>query len=233
MLTRLLLLLLAAALAAAAGATVPAEEAAEFADDFSGYKAGRCLREGTALGPWTLVFSGYGCAKVEGRGAGRRLHADASPRSKPDRPAALLLTGPRLAAPLRLRARLQTESRVGPGPWKAAWLVWGYADRRHFYYFIPKPNGWELGKRDPAYPGGQRFLASGRSPKTPLGRWAAVDVRQDEDGGLTVLLDGRKVASVRDRERPYPAGRVGLYVEGAHAHFADVLAGRPGRAMKR
>lgn len=205
---------------------------ARFADDFSAYRAGACAPEGSRLGPWTVVFTGYGCARVEGRGRSRRLHADTLGSSRPSKPMALLLTGPRLSAPLALRARLQTERRVGEEPWKAAWLVWGYADERHFYYFIPKPNGWELGKRDPAYPGGQRFLASGGEPAVPLGRWALVEVEQDEGHGITVRLDGRRVAAFVDRERPYPAGRIALYVEGAHAHFADVSAGRPGRGTK-
>lgn len=218
---------LALVLPAAAGRASLDGPAAGFRDDFSAYPPGPCLKEGAALGPWTVVFTGYGCAKVEGRGRGRRLHADSSPRSRPERPMALLMTGPRLAAPLRLSARLHTESRVGPEGWKGAWLVWSYADRRHFYYFIPKPNGWELGKRDPSYPGGQRFLASGRSPRVPLGRWARVEVRQEEGGRLRVSLDGRELVAVTDRERPYPAGRVGLYVEGAHAHFAEVSAARP------
>lgn len=220
--------LLLAALTPAGGEGAPAH----FRENFAAYRAGVCAREGSRLGPWTVVFTGYGCVRVEGRGRGRRLHADTLASSRPSKPMALLLTGPRFAAPLVLRARLQTESRVGPGPWKAAWLVWGYADERHFYYFIPKPNGWELGKRDPAYPGGQRFLASGRSPAVPLGRWALVEIRQDEEHVISVRLDGRPIASVRDRERPYPAGRVALYVEGAHAHFADVFAGRLARATK-
>lgn len=217
------------ALAARASMDAPGEG---FSEDFSGYAAGGCLKEGSSLGPWTVVFTGYGCARVEGRGRSRRLHADARPRSRPDRPMALLITGPRLAAPLRLRARLHTKGRVGREGWKGAWLVWSYADRRRFYYFIPKPNGWELGKRDPAYPGGQRFLASGRSPAVPLGRWADVEVRQEEGGRLSVSLDGRDLVSFTDRERPYSAGRVGLYVEGAHAHFASVSGGRPGRGTK-
>jgi hypothetical protein len=223
---------------AALALAIPAARAAVdagggFDEDFRGYKAGTCLREGASLGRWTVVFTGYGCAKVEGRGRGRRLHADASPRSRPDQPMALLMTGPRLTVPLRLRARLHTESRVGPEGWKGAWLVWAYRDREHFYYFIPKPDGWELGKRDPAYPGGQRFLASGRSPGTPLGSWADVEVTHGEDGSLRVRLGGRDVADFTDRERPYPIGRVGLYVEGAHAHFADVSASRPRRGTKQ
>lgn len=67
----------------------------------------------------------------------------------------------------------------------------------------------------------------------PLGRWAQVEVRQDEGGLLSVSLDGKQVVSVTDRERPYPAGKVGLYVEGAHAHFADVSAARPRRGTKQ
>lgn len=231
---RTLLSLCLAALPALAAASRPLTRppAPLFREDFSSYLPGRCAKEGSALGPWTVVFTGYGCARVEGAMAERRLHLDTRRSSRRRGLMALLMTGPRFAAPLVLRARLQTESRVGPETWKAAWLAWSYADRRHFYYFIPKEDGWELGKRDPAYPGGQRFLATGRTPAVPLGRWADVEVRQDEENLITVSLDGRVIARVRDRERPYPAGRIALYVEGAHAHFADVRAGRPGPGTK-
>ena len=54
------------------------------------------------------------------------------------------------------------QVRNGPAnPWEVAWLLWHYTDDQHFYSIVLKPNGWELGKEDPAYPGAQRFLATG------------------------------------------------------------------------
>ncbi|NQU37303.1 MAG: hypothetical protein HQ526_06845 [Actinobacteria bacterium] len=81
------------------------------------------------------------------------------------------------------------------------------------------PNGWELGKRDPGYPGGQRFLATGNSPATPVGAWSnAKVVRKNLRGPKTatiVKLGSQKLARFVDRQRPYEAGKVGMYTEDA------------------
>ena len=53
----------------------------------------------------------------------------------------------------------QLRKNSPPNPWETAWAVFAYTDDNHFYYMAFKTNGWELGKVDPAYPGGQRFLA--------------------------------------------------------------------------
>lgn len=61
-----------------------------------------------------------------------------------------------------------------PNPWEVGWLLWCFSpDPTHpydpsptsnsnfrFYALCLKPNGWEVSKQDPAYPGGQRFLKS-------------------------------------------------------------------------
>lgn len=61
-----------------------------------------------------------------------------------------------------------------PNPWEVGWLLWCFSpDPTHpydpsptsnsnfrFYAVVLKPNGWEVSKQDPAYPGGQRFLKS-------------------------------------------------------------------------
>ena len=65
----------------------------------------------------------------------------------------------------------QLRQGSAPNPWEVGWVLWHYTDNTHFYSFIAKPNGWELGKEDPAYPGAQRFLASGPSPTYPVGAW--------------------------------------------------------------
>ena len=84
-----------------------------------------------------------------------------------------------------------------------------------------KPNGWELGKRDPAYPGGQRFLATGASPAYPVGRRYDVDVAVVE-GRTAVRVDGVPLTTFVDQERPWTGGAVALYTEDAAVRFADV-----------
>jgi hypothetical protein len=98
---------------------------------------------------------------------------------------------------------------IKPNPWEIGWVRWSYLDDTHFYYLALKPNGWELGKEDPAYPGNQRFLATGESPVFPIGRTADVTIRQRGDA-VQAFADGRLLGRVRNTERPYRRGAVGL-----------------------
>ncbi|MDH6519748.1 hypothetical protein M2163_003267 [Streptomyces sp. SAI-135] len=54
---------------------------------------------------------------------------------------------------VRYETRMRTLRQLRSpkqNPWEVPWLVWAYTDPEHFYYVTLKPNGWELGKRDPA-----------------------------------------------------------------------------------
>ncbi|HEX4555625.1 MAG TPA: hypothetical protein VH249_16655 [Xanthobacteraceae bacterium] len=139
---------------------------------------------------------------------------------------ALVVTRKRYHGNLSFAGRVQTvrQLRTGsaPNPWECAWVVWNFQDAEHFYYLAIKPNGWELGKRDPAYPGGQRFLASGHSDY-PLGVWHRFVVTQ-EGGRITVDVNGTKVASYHDIERTYVGGALGFYAEDAEVQIGDITA---------
>jgi hypothetical protein len=145
--------------------------------------------------------------------------------------AALLLSRQTFAAPFVFSGRVATvrQLRVGspPNTWECAWLVFDYQDQKHFYYVAIKANGWELGKRDPAYPGGQRFLASGEG-SFPVGAWHQFHISQGRDSQgrdvIMVRLDGAEIVSYMDRERPYRGGGLGMYGEDAEVQLADVTA---------
>ena len=100
------------------------------------------------------------------------------PATSPAETHASLVTGPVAVGDMTLEVSSTTtrQLRTGsaPNPWEVAWVLWHYSDNVHFYYFVAKPNGWELGKADPAYPGAQRFLATGSSPSFPIGPWYRV-----------------------------------------------------------
>ena len=104
--------------------------------------------------------------------------------------------------------RTDTQLRTGddPNPWEVAWFLWNYTDDQHFYAVVLKPNGWEISKEDPAYPGAQRFLASGDSPTFPVGSAfdITVTITTAEDAvTMTVSVGGAELATVTDR-RPGP-----------------------------
>jgi hypothetical protein len=181
-------------------------------------------RDGEVYGPWRSVFHGYGS------NAGGTDELTLTPRAarRKDRTHACLVVSTARYEHLDYRVRMRTVEQLrtpDPNPWEVAWLVWAYTDPEHFYYLALKPNGWELGKRDPAYRGGQRFLATGTT-EFRVGDWSEVQVRQ-RGARMSVSVDDRQVVTFTDRERPYPAGSVGAYTEDARVEFRDIAA-RPG-----
>nr|WP_237519326.1 DUF1080 domain-containing protein [Streptomyces sp. HUCO-GS316] len=177
--------------------------------------------DGSTHGRWFSVFNGHGT----NAGDDDALTLSPSPAEDPGTTHAGLVVSTTSYADLRYDARMRTERQLrdpDPNPWEVPWLVWAYTDPEHFYYITLKPNGWELGKRDPAYPGGQRFLATGHETY-PVGRWYAVRVEQ-RGAVLVVRVDGKRLVTFTDTERPYTAGKVGAYTEDATVSFEGLKA---------
>ena len=192
-----------------------------FTDDFSSYADGTQYGEGARFGSWLVEFGGFGAVRVTD-GSLELVPAQAASTSVTH---SALVTGPVLSAPIVFDVRVFTgaQLRVGdlPNPWEAAWIVWAFTDAAHCYYFLPKPNGWELAKRDPAYRGGQRILTTGESPKFRVNRW--YDVRVTHRGAeFMVSVDGQEVTRYVDTERPYREGKIALYSEDAAVRFDNV-----------
>lgn len=193
-----------------------------FTDDFSEYSSAY-YEDGKKFGEWLLEFAGYGTVGIENE----ELHLSPKVADSGDKTHASLVTGPEFSGTLNFQAKIYTEEqlRTGstPNAWEVAWMVWNYSDNDHFYYFIPKPNGWELGKRDPSYPGGQRFLATGSDIVFPINKWYEVKIKQ-ELNTIQVWVNGAKITSFTDNENPYTSGNIGFYTEDAHVHVDDVSA---------
>lgn len=199
-----------------------------FRSSFADPSPSSCLPDGSSLGVWTVVFGGYGCVRPEARDGGAWFALAPQPVEHPDETRGSLVVGPSQRSAFLLSLRLVTDRplRTGspPNPWETAWVVWDYIDNEHFYYAVLKPNGWEIGKRDPAYPGGQRFLATGASPRYPTGEWYRMVVERTAVSGQTTLsADGVILAALVDHERPYTGGRIGFYTEDAAVRFSDVV----------
>ncbi|NUW44957.1 family 16 glycoside hydrolase [Nonomuraea rhodomycinica] len=186
--------------------------------------------EGTVRAGLLLSYDGYGRActyQAGGRGVWQLSPRPA--RSPAETHAALALTTGRYAdVRIRVRARtLHQLRRPTPNAWEVAWVVWHYTDDDHFYYLVPKPNGWELGKVTPGYPGNQRYLATG-TRSYALGVWHTIEVQQVGDT-ITAAVDGRRLVRFRDRERPYQGGHIGLYDEDATTCFTDLRVASAGK----
>lgn len=189
---------------------------------------------------WKSVYHGYGSNSVARLFDGQALAIRPKESNSGNETHAGLISGPHPSWPVEIKgnltieASLHTEKQLrqqnAPNPWEVGWLLWDYVDKTHFYYFIPKPNGWELGKADPAYPGDQRFLASGNRPIYPIGNRYVVKIVQavtPTSTTISAFVDGVLLTTFTDRERPYSNGLVGFYSEDAAAYFHSVVVTIP------
>lgn len=183
--------------------------------------------DGTQVGAWRSVYDGYGTTQVKaGRPPVFSQHPKAAASTEVTHGALAVTVAQYRDVDFTVRQRTVSQLRSpSPNPWEVPWALWAYTDDQHFYYLVLKPNGWELGKEDPAYPGSQRFLATGASPSFSVGTWHTVRVRQT---GNTIEAwgDGRLLTRFVDRERPYSSGHLGLYTEDAHVEHADLVLRR-------
>jgi hypothetical protein len=100
-------------------------------------------------------------------------------------------------------------------------VVWHYTSNQHFYALTLEPTGWELSQENPAYPGGERFLASGRAPVFRVGVTHTVGLVQIGNQ-MTVSADGHLLARFTDRHLAYMTGAFGFYSEDAQARFDHI-----------
>jgi hypothetical protein len=203
-------------------APAPADPAPTASGDFEGYDLGSWA-DGTRHGGWLNVFSGFGSVGVV-TDASKVLNESPKVSTSAGETHASLVASTTSYGDMDLRLRMKTVRQLrqgsAPNSWEVAWALWHYTDNTHFYYVILKPDGWEIGKEDPAYPGAQRFLATGERGFS-VGAWHTVGVRQ-VGSTFTVSADGSELATFTDNERPYASGAVGLYNEDAEVHFDDV-----------
>lgn len=169
---------------------------------------------------WTVLFTGYGEVTSDD---GVVVLEPRSAASKDDTHAALVRTTQAFVdADFEVTVRTEAQVRRGtPNTWEVGWVLWNFRDNDHFYAVALKPNGWEISKQDPAYPGKQRFLATGEGRVFPVGRDYRVRVEQDWPR-MTVSVDGEELTTLVDEEAPYRSGYVGLYTEDARVRFTDL-----------
>jgi hypothetical protein len=197
-------------------------------EDFEGHRTSRPWRDGERHGHWRAVYDGYGTTRISTEDGHRLTMSPKSP-AEPQVTHAGLVTTTRDFADIDLTAQMQTVRQLRSGQanaWEVAWLLWHYTDDHHFYSIVLKPNGWELVKEDPAYPGAQRYLATGDEPTFPIGVQHTVQLRH-VGNSMAVWANGKLLTTYTDTERPYAGGRIGLYTEDAEVAFDSVVVRRP------
>lgn len=175
--------------------------------------------EGETYNNWTVRYTGYG----EVTSNGQRITLEPQAAKNHDVTHGGLVHTAEECRHGDFAVTVHTEAQVRqgePNTWEVGWVLWNFQSDTHFYAVALKPNGWEISKQDPDYPGNQRFLASGDTPTFPIGHDYRVSVTQHAEG-MKVSADGTELATISDSETPYHEGSIGLYTEDARVHFSD------------
>lgn len=128
---------------------------------------------------------------------------------------------------LKVNTKQQLRQNSSPNPWEVAWVVWRYQDDWHHYYFIFKPNGVELGKKQNENQAEeQMFLYTANEPKLKIDEWNTWHIKMSGNHieiGLK-MADGswQRVVNYNDNAPIIGPGNIGLYTEDAHVQFDDV-----------
>jgi hypothetical protein len=185
--------------------------------------------EGQVYGGWLDLFSGYGTIEaLEATASQTLISLWPAASATPSETHSALVTSTASFGDFDAGVIVTTLAQLRTpmaNPWEVGWVLWHYTDNTHFYYITLKPSGWELGKEDPAYPGDQRYLATGSSPTFPVGAPYNVRITQSKNA-MTVWVNGRVLTSFTDTQRPYTSGKLGLYCEDSHVTYGEATVNK-------
>ncbi len=179
-----------------------------FSDDFSG-----------TLSKWQIVYTGYGTVAIVNS---QLSMAPQVSTSSSETHSALVAAGDLSWTDYVLSVQMNTlqQLRTGstPNPWEVGWILFRYQDAQHFYYFIPKTNGIELGK---FVNGTQTFLATADTPKLTLNTLNTYKVAL-KGNNIQIFVDGTLVLNYTDASSSFLSGKIGLYDEDAHVLYDNM-----------
>jgi hypothetical protein len=140
---------------------------------------------------------------------------------------ASLVTTTRNFSNFQMSVDVKTEKQLRansfPNTWETAWIFFRYTDDFHYYWFVQKPTGIELGKKDCntcANPfEGQEFLYTDKIPTLKIGEWSNWKISAIENN-ITISLDGTEFKLTDfDMSPELGHGSIGFYTEDAGVAF--------------
>jgi 3-keto-disaccharide hydrolase len=134
---------------------------------------------------------------------------------------------------LDVRTVSQTRENSPPNPWEVAWVFWHAVgngtdemDRTHFYYFLVKTNGLDIGKYDGGTnPDSQQIIAIKYYPLetsiyNKIGAWYNLDIIVLNDH-ITVKVNNATAFDIIN-SASFVSGRIGLYNEDSKTEFRNI-----------
>jgi hypothetical protein len=184
-------------------------------------------------GKWFNKYSGYGSSgtMLSSSATSNEVYYEKPQASKsPDETHSSLTLSTTLYRDLDVYLDVRTKEQLRrgslPNPWEAAWITWRYQDDWHHYYFIFKPNGIELGKRqNDIHSDSQIFLFTAPDPKMKLEDWNIWHIKMTGnliEISLKIAGKWQKVVDFADPNPLTGPGKLGLYTEDAYVQFDNI-----------
>ena len=133
---------------------------------------------------------------------------------------------------LKVKTNQQLRQNSTPNPWEVAWIMWRYQDDWHHYYFIFKPNGVELGKKQNDNQAEEQiFLHTANEPVMKINEWNTwyLKISGNHIEIWLEMADGfwQRVVNYYDNQPILGPGKIGFYTEDAYVQFDDVYLVSP------
>jgi hypothetical protein len=200
-----------------------------FYDDFSGAPYLLAPGDKSPNGKWYGVWDGSGAfgVKQDQKDSSNNVFYEKTraATAKSQTESALALTTHKFKdfkLSVDVRTDKQTRQNSMPNSWEVGWIIWKWNDNTHFYYFLVKTTGAEVGKYDGGVnPIDQKILKTSSSPKTSIGQWMHWDIVV-KGNHITVIVDGTRVFDFENASS-FDTGTIGLYTEDAAVSFDNVV----------
>lgn len=177
---------------------------------------------------WSIIYTGYGSANVISTPEGKIFQIAPKVSTSINETHASLVQTTRSFSDFRMSMDVRTDKQLRqndpPNMWEVAWIFFRYTDMFHYYWFLLKPNGIELGKKDcdncTDPKDGQIALYTAPFPTLKIGEWSQWTI-EAKGKSITVSVDGNIVINFEDHNvsKTLRTGRVAMYSEDAEISF--------------
>ncbi len=183
-------------------------------------------------GKWKNEYTGYGSTGVGAAGPVNNafwLIPKAVTSASQSQAALVRSTGSycNFIADFDINTVKQTRQGSPPNTWEAGWFIFRYTDMFHYYWFLIRSDGIELGKKDCSTCSnpidGQKYLVTKKFPTLKPNTWHHWKI-QAIGNHIKVFVDNQWVVDFIDRGMTpqLAGGNVAMYSEDAYVKFDNM-----------
>lgn len=180
-------------------------------------------------GKWVNIFNGYGSSGVERlKGLNNAFYLEPKSVTSPSQTEATLVRSSGafcdFIVDFDMKTVKQLRQNSSPNTWEAGWFIFRYTDPWHFYWFLIRTDGSELGKKDcdtcTDTWDGQQFLKTPDNLVLKLNTWAHCKISVIGNH-IKIWVNGNLIIDYIDStmSSKLSSGNIAMYSEDAYVQF--------------